>query len=183
MRIITGKARGKRLQTLEGRDVRPTTERIKESLFNILQFDIEGRRFLDLFAGSGQVGLEAVSRGAKNAVLVDSSRDSIQVIQRNVQNTGLGEWTQVIQSDYRAYLLRKDGKFDLAFLDPPYETGLLEDALPLVVQRMTVGGTIVCEHPTEETLPETVGDFVQVRSYRYGKILLTLYRHKEVVEP
>ena len=182
MRIITGKARGKRLLTLEGRDVRPTTERIKESLFNIIQFDIEGRRFLDLFAGCGQIGIEAVSRGARCAVLVDSSKESIDVIQKNVKTSGLGETIQVVQSDFMTYLLRKDGKFDLAFLDPPYQVGLLQKALPMVVECMNPGGTILCEHPIEETLPEAVGDFVQVKSYRYGKILLTLYRHKEVVE-
>ncbi len=182
MRIITGKARGKRLLTLEGRDVRPTTERIKESMFNIIQFDIEGRRFLDLFAGCGQVGIEAVSRGARCAVLVDSSKESISVIQKNVKTSGLGENIQVVQSDYMTYLLRKDGKFDLAFLDPPYLEGMLEKALPMVAEVMNQGGTIICEHPMEETLPETAGDFVQVKSYRYGKIMLTLYRHKEVVE-
>lgn len=182
MRIITGKARGKRLLTLEGRDVRPTTERIKESMFNIIQFDIEGRRFLDLFAGCGQVGIEAVSRGARCAVLVDSSKESIDVIQKNVKTSGLGENIQVVQSDFMTYLLRKDGKFDLAFLDPPYLEGLLQKALPMVAEAMNQGGTIICEHPLEEKLPETAGDFVQVKSYKYGKIMLTLYRHREVVE-
>lgn len=182
MRVITGKARGKRLLTLEGRDVRPTTERIKESMFNIIQFDIEGRRFLDLFAGCGQVGIEAVSRGARNAVLVDSAKESIAVIQKNVKASGLGENIQVVQSDFMSYLLRKDGKFDLAFLDPPYQVGLLQQALPKVAECMNPGGTIICEHPIEEVLPETAGDFVKVRSYKYGKIMLTLYRHKEVVE-
>lgn len=182
MRIITGIARGKRLLTLEGRDVRPTTERIKESLFNIIQFDIEGRRFLDLFAGSGQVGLEAVSRGARQAVLVDHDPQALAVIQQNVKNTGLGERIQVVNSSFDAYLLRNDGTFDLAFLDPPYGTGVLQQALPMVAAKMNKGGTILCEHPADEALPAEAGDFLQVRSYKYGKILLTLYRHKEVVE-
>lgn len=182
MRIITGQARGKRLITLEGRDVRPTGERVKESLFNILQFSLEGRRFLDLFAGSGQVGLEAVSRGARQAVLVDSAKASIDVICQNVKNTGLGERVQVVQSEFESYLLRNDGTFDLCFLDPPYEQGLLQRALPLVSGVMNPGGTIICEHPVTDELPETAGDFVRTRSYKYGKILLTLYRHKEVVE-
>lgn len=181
MRIITGKARGKRLLTLEGRDVRPTTERIKESLFNIIQFDIEGRRFLDLFAGSGQVGLEAVSRGARCAVLVDSAKESIAVIQQNVKNTGLGEAVEVVQTTYDSYLRRDEGKFDLAFLDPPYGTGLLQAALPMVASRMNPGGTVICEHPVDEAVPETASDFQKVRDYKYGKIMLTIYRHKEVV--
>lgn len=88
----------------------------------------------------------------------------------------------MVHSAFDSYLLRRDGKFDLAFLDPPYGIGLLQQALPLVAERMNPGGTIICEHPVEESLPECAGDFVQVRSYKYGKILLTLYRHKEVVE-
>lgn len=183
MRIITGKARGKRIVTLEGRDVRPTTDRIKESLFNILQFELEGRRFLDLFAGSGQIGLEAVSRGARQAVLVDNAKASLDVIRQNIKNSGLSEQVELVSASFDSYLLRKDGKFDLAFLDPPYQTGLLQQALPMVVERMNPGGTILCEHPVVEILPETVGDFVQERSYKYGKIMLTKYRHKEVVEP
>ena len=180
MRIITGRARGKRLLTLEGRDVRPTTERVKESLFNIIQFDVEGRRFLDLFAGSGQVGLEAVSRGAREAVLVDCAKESLDVIRRNVENSGLGEQVRVVQGTFDGYLLRNDGKFDIAFLDPPYGTGLLQQALPMTAERMQRGGTMICEHPAEEEVPEEAGAFRRTRSYKYGKIMLTFYRHKDV---
>ena len=90
MRIITGSARGRRLLTLEGEDVRPTTERVKEALFSILQFQIEGRRVLDLFAGSGQLGLEALSRGAREAVFVDAGKEPISIVEKNLANTGLG---------------------------------------------------------------------------------------------
>lgn len=182
MRVITGSARGKRLETLEGEQVRPTSERVKESLFNIVQFDLEGRRVLDLFAGSGQLGLEAVSRGAARAVLVDSAKESIGVIQRNVSHCGFGDRVDVVQSDFSAYLARNRQKFDLAFLDPPYRKGLLQQALPLVAQIMNPGGTIFCEHPVDEQLPEEAGEFCAVKSYRYGKITLTMYRRKEVVE-
>lgn len=180
MRIITGKARGKHLLALEGRDVRPTTDRVKESLFNIIQFEVEGRRFLDLFAGSGQVGLEAVSRGAREAVLVDSAKESIDVIRKNVENTDLSEQVRVVQSSFDGYLLRNDGKFDIAFLDPPYGTGLLQQALPMTAERMQKGGTIICEHPVGENMPEAAGDFLRTRTYKYGKIMLTFYRHKDV---
>lgn len=176
MRIITGSKRGKKLITLEGEQVRPTTDRVKESLFNILQFQLEGRKFLDLFAGSGQIGLEALSRGAALAVFVDSSKDSIRVVEKNVASTGLGDQAKVVLADFASYLRGCRERFDIAFLDPPYRQGLLEKALPLVAERMNPGGVILCEHPKDETLPETAGAFHQQKSYRYGKILLTAYR-------
>ena len=118
MRVITGIARGKRLKTLEGQDVRPTTEKVKESVFNIIQFDVEGRVFLDLFAGCGQMGIEALSRGAKSAVFVDNRRESINVIKANLSNTGLTDSAKVYNTDSLAFIAREQAeKFDLAFLD------------------------------------------------------------------
>ena len=182
MRIITGSARGKKLVTLEGEQVRPTSERVKESLFNIVQFDLEGRRVLDLFAGSGQLGLEAVSRGAKQAILVDCAKESVEVIRKNTAHCGFSDRVQIVQMDFAAYLASNPQKFDVAFLDPPYLHGLLQKALPLVVQAMNPGGTILCEHPTDEQLPDEVGGFCAGKRYRYGKISLTMYRRKAVVE-
>lgn len=176
MRIITGSKRGKKLITLEGEQVRPTTDRVKESLFNILQFQLEGRRFLDLFAGSGQIGLEALSRGAALAVFVDSSKDSIRVVEKNIQSTGLGDRAKVVNGDFQSYLRGCRERFDIAFLDPPYRMGLLEKALPLVAECMNPGGVILCEHPKDQVLPETAGDFIRQKTYRYGKIMLTAYR-------
>ena len=123
MRIITGSKRGKKLVTFEGEQVRPTTDRVKESLFNILQFQLEGRRFLDLFAGSGQIGLEALSRGAAQCVFVDASKESIRVVEKNVQSTGMGDRAKVVSSDFAAYLSGCRERFDIAFLDPPYRSG------------------------------------------------------------
>lgn len=180
MRIITGTARGKRLQTLEGERVRPTPDRVKEALFNIIQFDLEGRRVLDLFAGSGQLGLEALSRGAHEAVFVDSSKQSISVVEQNVLATGFDKQAKVVNLDFASFLSRRPEPFDIALLDPPYRTGLLQQALPQTAAVMNPGGTIICEHPSDEELPLSAGDFVKVRSYRYGKILLTVYRHKDV---
>ncbi len=176
MRIITGSKRGKKLVTLEGEQVRPTTDRVKESLFNILQFQLEGRRFLDLFAGSGQIGLEALSRGAAFAVFVDSSKESIRVVEKNLQSTGFESQAKVVMADYASYLRGCRERFDIAFLDPPYHAGLLEKALPEVAERMNPGGVILCEHPKDENLPETAGMFVRQKCYRYGKIMLTAYR-------
>lgn len=180
MRIITGTQRGKKLTALEGEQVRPTTDRVKEALFNILQFDLEGRRFLDLFAGSGQIGLEALSRGAVFATFVDSSREAVRTVEKNVAATGFAECARVVQTDFSAFLRGCQERFDLAFLDPPYENGTLEQALALVAEHMNPGGTIVCEHPQRQELPEATGIFLRGKSYRYGKIMLTVYRKNEM---
>ena len=179
MRIIAGTHRGKKLITLEGEQVRPTTDRVKESLFNILQFQLEGRRFLDLFAGSGQIGLEALSRGAALAVFVDASKEAVRVVEKNLASTGLGDRARLVQGDFAAYLRGSRERFDVAFLDPPYRSGLLEQALPLVAQHMNPGGVILCEHPKDEEAPQQAGEFRLFRSYRYGKILLSSYRLPE----
>ncbi len=179
MRIIAGEWRGRRLETREGMDVRPTPERVKEALFNILQFQLEGRRVLDLFAGSGQLGLEALSRGAAEAVFVDESRESAAVVKRNIASLKAEAKTRLYQTDFSAFLLRRQEPFDIVFLDPPYRSGCLEKALPLVAAITSPGGTIIAEHPTDEELPEEVGNFCRGRSYRYGKIYLTVYRRKE----
>lgn len=175
MRVISGERRGKKLQTLEGLEVRPTSDRVKEALFDILQFSVEGCRFLDLFAGSGQVGIEAISRGAKLAVMIDESRDAIRVVEKNLTATSFGDRAKVVRGDALAYLRATRESFDIAFLDPPYRTGLLQQALPLAAQRMAPGGRILCEHPREEELPEQAGSFVKKKVYTYGKIALTLY--------
>lgn len=182
MRVITGSARGRKLATREGQAVRPTPERVKEALFSIIQFQVEGRRALDLFAGSGQLGIEALSRGAREAVFVDESAESAAVVQKNVESCGLSESARVVRSDFADYLAGNCGTFDLAFLDPPYRTGLLQRALPLVVSRMNPGGTVVCEHPSDEELPPEAAGFRKEKSYRYGKVMLTLYRRKDVPE-
>nr|WP_319487491.1 16S rRNA (guanine(966)-N(2))-methyltransferase RsmD [uncultured Caproiciproducens sp.] len=182
MRVITGSARGMRLTTLEGDSVRPTPDRVKEALFSAIQFQIEGRRVLDLFAGSGQLGIEALSRGAKQAVFVDASKNSISVVQKNLEHTGLVGNAVIKTMDFAAFLLQNRETFDLAFLDPPYRTGLLQRALPMTAEIMNKGGTIICENPRDEDMPEAAGDFVHVRSYRHGKIQFTLYRHKDVTE-
>lgn len=176
MRVITGTARGRKLAALEGLEVRPTTDMVKEAMFSILQFEIEGANVLDLFAGSGQLGIEALSRGARNCVFVDSSRDSQNITRQNLQHTGLAKASRVAAMDFAAFLRSTNEVFDIAFLDPPYDKGLIPEALPLLVEKMSPGGAILCETRVKESLPEQVGEFAVKKSYRYGKIKLTLYR-------
>ena len=181
MRVITGSARGRRLETLEGEDVRPTTDRIKEAVFSIIQFETEGRSFLDLFAGSGQMGIEALSRGAKQACFVDNSKKSLETVKSNLKSTGLEHNAKVVQADYKGFLSMNGTLFDIAFLDPPYRTGALADALPLVAQTMKDTGVMIAESPLDEELEETYGEFVLDRKYRYGKIKITTFRHKDFI--
>ena len=177
MRVITGTARGRRLQTLPGEDTRPTAERVKEALFSALQFELEGRRVLDLFAGSGQLGIEALSRGAQGCVFVDRSADAVEVIRQNLRDTGLTAHTQVLCADASSYLTRHGDRFDIALLDPPYAAGLLETSLRQVVPFMNPGGVIACESDQTVTLPGRVGDFSLAKTYRYGQTFIRLYRY------
>ncbi len=178
MRVITGTARGRVLKTLEGTDVRPTSAMAKESVFNIIQFEIPYARVLDLFAGSGQMGIEALSRGAAHCVFVDVSVDSVNCTKENLKHTGLFEKSRVAAMDSIAFLRSTKDTFDIAFLDPPYNKGLLQQALPLLAGKMSDGGIIICEHPKEDVLEESYGDFVRFKQYKYGKINLTTYKKK-----
>ena len=179
MRVITGSARGRRLETLEGEDVRPTTDRVKEAVFSIIQFETEGRTFLDLFAGSGQMGIEALSRGAKCAYFSDNSKKSLETVKRNLKTTGLENRARVFQTDYRGFLSMCPQSFDIAFLDPPYGTGILQDALEKTAACMKDTGIIIAENPLNEEILPKYGDFVLDRQYRYGKIKISTFRHKD----
>lgn len=177
MRIITGTARGKCLITVEGSDlVRPTPEKVKEAIFSSIQFDIEGRRILDLFAGCGQLGIEALSRGAESAVFVDSSDISINTVKKNLNGTDFESKARLVRSDYQAFLTRCSEQFDIAFLDPPYRAGLLEKALEDVSGYMSDYGIIICEHPIDVELPKAVNEFEVYREYRFGKIIVSVYK-------
>lgn len=179
MRVITGTARGRRLETLEGEDVRPTTDRIKEAVFSVIQFETEGRIFLDLFAGSGQMGIEALSRGAKQAVFIDNAKKAVQTVQRNLATTHLEQNAKVLQGDFRSFLAAKSITADIAFLDPPYRTGMLQEALTAVTACMRDTGVIIAENPLEEDILPQYGNFMLDRQYRYGKIKITTFRHKD----
>lgn len=176
MRVITGLARGRRLKTLSGNDVRPTSDRVKEGLFSSLQFDIEGRRFLDLFSGSGQMGIEALSRGCASSVFVDASKEAVKVIKENVSLCGFEDRSRIVNGDSLSFLMTSSDRFDIAFLDPPYKADLLVKALNGVTKVMSPYGIIVCEHPFDVTLPNGVNDFKVAKIYTYGKIKLTVYK-------
>lgn len=179
MRVITGTARGRRLVAPPGLDTRPTSEVAKEAVFSIIQFEIEGARVLDLFAGSGQMGVEALSRGAKSCVFVDTSRACQQAQRQNLSHTGLADRARIVGADAASFLRGGKGPFDIAFLDPPYGSGLAAGLLPLLAAAMSEGGVILCETERRETLPEEIpggSGFVRRREYRYGKAKITLYR-------
>lgn len=180
MRVITGSSRGRRLVSPTGDAVRPTTDNVKESVFSIIQFSIEGRQFLDAFAGSGQMGIEALSRGAAGAVFLDNSKASLSVVRKNLALTGLTERAKVLQTDTLSYLASCRERFDIAYLDPPYQQGLLTKALPLLPAVMQPSGIILCEHSVDEVLPEEAGHFAAKKHYKYGKIMITVYSDKDV---
>ncbi|MCR4594684.1 MAG: 16S rRNA (guanine(966)-N(2))-methyltransferase RsmD [Clostridiales bacterium] len=176
MRVISGEARGRRLQTLEGDEVRPTTDRVKESLFSIIQFDIPGSNVVDLFSGSGQLGIEAVSRGAGHCSFVDESRKSLDVTKSNIKTCGFEGKTSVFLGGAVSFLENTHNTFDIAILDPPYRKGLIDRTLPVLTPKMSQNGLIICEASAEEKLPEKAGDFSLTREYRYGKIKLVVYK-------
>lgn len=178
MRIITGKAKGCRLETLSGLDTRPTVERVKEGMFSAISFEIEGRRVLDLFAGSGQMGLEALSRGAASCVFVDRSREAAQVVRRNLTATRLADTATVLTMDAIAYLQQCRERFDLVFLDPPYDAGLYVPCLEALASIITSGGVVMCESDRQTELPDEIGALSLERSYRYGRVAVRLYRCK-----
>ncbi len=186
MRIITGVAKGIKLFTLEGDVTRPTSERAKEALFSMIQFDIEGRRVLDLFAGSGQLGLEALSRGAEYCMFTDASADAIGIVRKNIEKTRFSDKTKAAIMDYRNFLRKSEGRegFDIIFLDPPYASDCLTDALKRLydTKLMRHGCLVVCESENGdmrvfEKEPGLVDMYTSVRSKKYGRV------HIEILSP
>ncbi len=178
MRVITGKARGIRLKTPEGLQTRPTAERVKEALFSVIQFDLPGAAVLDLFGGTGQLGIEALSRGAGSAVFVDAAEAPCGLIRENLKRTKLESQAKILRCDYLDYLSRCTEKFGIIFLDPPYAEVFLENALKCIteIDILQTGGIIVAERPAGKELPWDFPGFSRSKDYRYGKTLVTLYR-------
>ena len=158
-------------------DTRPTTDKVKESLFNIIQFEIEGRRVLDLFGGTGQLGIEALSRGAEHCTFVDARREAAALIRDNLRLCGLSERARVVQGDALSFLAACREKYQLIFLDPPYQAQLLEESMEAVARFdiLSEHGIMVCESAAEKVLPSLAAPYVQGREYRYGKIKLTVF--------
>ena len=174
MRVISGTVRGKRLKEPSDYSIRPTTDMVKEALFNIIQFDIEGRRVLDLFAGTGQLGIECLSRGAASVTFVDQSKESVAIVKQNLKICGFE--ARVVQTDSIGFLSRAD-KYDIILLDPPYATNLLDKALEIInsVDILSEGGIIVCESGREKSMPDMNLPYFKRKEYNYGKVKLTTY--------
>ena len=178
MRVITGRARGIVRKTPDGMATRPTADRVKEALFNIIQFDIPAARVLDLFGGTGQLGIEALSRDAKSAVFVDEREDACRLIKEYLRRTKMEQFARVIRSDYMAYLKTCRDKFDIILLDPPYAEVFLENSLKMIteIDILQSGGIIVTERPIGKELPWNFEGFERSRDYKYGRTLITIYR-------
>lgn len=178
MRVISGKARGTQLKTPEGLNTRPTTDRVKEALFSIIHFDLPGAEVLDLFGGTGQLGIEAISRGAKRAVFVDAGDRACRLIRENLKRTRMEQEGTVIRCDYLEYLDGCREQYDIIFLDPPYAEVFLENALKRIteIDILRSGGIIIAERPLGKELPWEFEGYARSKDYKYGKTLLTVYR-------
>jgi len=178
MRVISGSARGIPLKALEGTKTRPTADRVKEAMFSIIQFDLPGARVLDLFGGTGQLGIEALSRGAKYSVFVDQGAPSCALIRENLKRTGFENSAKVIQSDYDLYLKKNSDKFDIILLDPPYAEIFLENSLKIIseIDILQSSGIIVTERPLGKEILCDFPGLVRSKDYKYGNTLLTIFR-------
>ena len=176
MRVISGSARGRKLKEPAGLDIRPTSDMVKESVFNIIQFDIEGRRVLDLFAGTGQFGIEALSRGAGSVVFVDSDPESVKLIRENVKLCGFSDSSTIYCRDAIRYI-KGDEKYDLVFIDPPYFTPLAALAVGKIIEfdKLYTNGIIICETRAGSILPEVSPPYFMQKEYKYGSVKITRY--------
>lgn len=184
MRVVSGLAKGVALKTPEGLSTRPTADRVKEAMFSIIQFDIPGARVLDLFGGTGQLGIEALSRGAKSAVFVDAQSSACGLIRENLKRTKMESQARIVHSDYLTYLKGCREKFDIILLDPPYQEVFLDNSLKMIseIDILQSDGIIVTERPLGKELPWQYPGFSRSRDYKYGKTLLTVFRKDDTKE-
>jgi 16S rRNA (guanine(966)-N(2))-methyltransferase RsmD len=180
MRVVSGSARGVRLSAPRGFDVRPTGGMVKQAVFNIIRPGLGGARVLDLFSGTGQLGIEALSCGAESCAFVDSSRASLEATRKNVAAARFDARAELVLSDALAYV-RRAGRFDVVFLDPPYGGGLLLPALEEIIEFdiLKERGIIVCESRAAFPMPEAPPPYGKLREYKYGGVKITIYS-KEV---
>ena len=177
MRIIAGEYKGRRLKSPADDSIRPTADKVKEALFSMLTEHIYGSRVLDLFSGTGNLGIEALSRGAEECVFGDSSKESIRLIKENIAHCRAETGAVVVPGDFRKLLMNVDGEFDVILLDPPYGKGLMEPCFELIRERQLLaeGGVIIAEHRKEEVLPKEFCGFEKVKERKYGIVVLSIY--------
>ncbi len=183
MRIITGIARGVKLSALEGEEItRPTTERAKEGIFSAIQFEITDKRVLDLFSGSGQMALEALSRGASSAVLIDENADAIEIIKSNAKKTGLIKSCRISRMDYSEYLKSASGreKFDIVFLDPPYSKSMKDEILKKLTRAniLSDGAIVICETDKDD-IDGDIYNLTLRKKYKYSRVLTYIFDYHE----
>lgn len=176
MRVITGSRRGRKLKTLDTLDTRPTTDMVKEAVFSAIQFDVPGAQVLDLFAGSGQMGIEALSRDAEHCVFVDNNPAAVQIIKDNISDCKFVAQSRVLNMDSLEYLKVAKGEFDIVLLDPPYGKGTLEKVLPQLDRLLSSRAVVVCEHEKELELGDEYGRLRKHKRYKYGKIAVTIFK-------
>lgn len=174
MRVISGKARGSSLFSLEGLHTRPTTDRVKEAMFSIINFHLQDALVLDLFAGSGALGTEALSRSARKCVFVENDRNALEIVKKNLNKTNLSDCAELVFADYKTYLNSSDKQFDVILLDPPYNKKMCDGALEIIYNKNLLcdSGIIVCETEVSEVI-ET--KFICKKDYKYGKTKLSVY--------
>lgn len=177
MRIITGDLRGRRLATPKGSSIRPTSDKVKEAIFNIIADDFYDGVVVDLFAGTGNLGIEAISRGAKHCYFGDKSRESINLVRENINICKVQDKATIISGDYEMVLKRIPQKAQIIFLDPPYKENLMLSCIEIIddLDLLTEEGYIVAEHGTDEKLPEKIGKYSLIKERRYGKIAVSIY--------
>lgn len=178
MRVVAGRARGVALKTPEGMLTRPTADRVKEAMFSIIHFDLPGAKVLDLFGGTGQLGIEAISRGASSAVFVDAREDACRLIKENLGRAGMKDEATVVRADYLAYLKRCKEKFDIILLDPPYAEEFLENSLKMIaeIDILQSSGIIVTERPFGKDIVADLPGFTRSKDYKYGSTIVTIFR-------
>lgn len=179
MRIIAGDLKGRRLQTPKDSSfVRPTTDKVKEGIFNTIAEYIEDGVIFDLFCGTGNLGIEAISRGAKFCYFADKSRLSLEIAKNNVIHCNVLDKAAFIQGDYLKNLAKFEHKADVIFLDPPYEAGFMMKALEVISEKklLAEGGIILAEHGKREILPDEVCTFTRIKEKRYGSIMISIFQ-------
>jgi len=178
LRVISGSARSKKLHCVESKDIRPTLDRVKESVFNMISFDIPSACVLDLFSGSGALGIEALSRGAAFCTFVDSAADSLDVTKKNISDTKFEEFSDVIKSDSIDFLNKTSKKFDIIFIDPPYESDLYKKSLSAIKANnlLNPDGMIVIEYDTEITPTFETTDFKTIKDKKYGRVKILIMK-------